>query len=421
MSYEQKLMQMKKLLKKNEAVKEETPELPKRQAPPAPAYEDQWLSAGLVKEQNDFGIVYKRVVTYGAHHLHGSYKLSDLRQTMEQWATESANHPLCPDPAKPIVFFDTETTGLKGAGTLIFLLGFMEEAGDGFRLTQYVLPGPDHEAAFLYASRLWDQKLSLVMYNGKSFDMPQVETRWTMNRNYLPPLVKHDAIDLLHGSRRIWKDELDSFKLTAIEQSQLGFFRNGDIPGHMAPIIYQDAVKNGNAELLMKVLAHNEWDILSLVTLYIRSTDLLLHEVLSDSAISATNIGKWYADLKSFAKSRDFLERVVAEHGLRHPLAHYHFGFALKRDGHFEEAVKAFEVASEHLRGRERIIALGEMAKLFEHRLRDLERALASTERAQVLLNKDPELARRFRERMKEEFGKREIRLLGKIFPGQAQ
>ena len=71
---------------------------------------------------------------------------------------------------------------------------------------------------------------------------------------------------------------MDTFKLTAVEEEQLGFFREGDIPGHMAPIIYQDAVKNGRAELLMKVLLHNEWDILSLVTLYIRSTDLLLKD-----------------------------------------------------------------------------------------------------------------------------------------------
>ena len=41
-----------------------------------------------------------------------------------------------------------------------------------------------------------------------------------------------------------------TFRLPAIEEEQLGFFREGDIPGHMAPIIYQDAVKNGRAELL---------------------------------------------------------------------------------------------------------------------------------------------------------------------------
>src|SRR5690606_18609545 len=117
---------------------------------------------------------------------------------------------------------------------------------------------------FLYASRLWETKSTLVTYNGKSFDIPQVETRWTMNRTVLPPLLAHDQIDLLHGSRRIWKEEMGTFRLPAIEVEQLGFQREGDIPGHMAPIIYQDAVKNGRAELLMKVLLHNEWDILSL-------------------------------------------------------------------------------------------------------------------------------------------------------------
>ena len=58
-------------------------------------------------------------------------------------------HPLSPDFSKPLLFFDTETTGLKGAGTLIFLMGFIEQTGTSFKLTQYVLPGPDHETAFL--------------------------------------------------------------------------------------------------------------------------------------------------------------------------------------------------------------------------------------------------------------------------------
>ena len=71
-----------------------------------------------------------------------------------------------------------------------------------------------------------------------------------MNRKTLPPLIKHTQIDLLHGSRRIWKEEMDTFRLPAYRGRKLGFFREGDIPGHMAPIIYQDAVKSGRAELL---------------------------------------------------------------------------------------------------------------------------------------------------------------------------
>ena len=107
-----------------------------------------------------------------------------------------------------------------------------------------------------------------------------------------------------------------TFRLPAIEEEQLGFFREGDIPGHMAPIIYQDAVKNGRAELLMKVLVHNEWDILSLVALYIRSTDLLLKNDIPESAITHTNIGKWFADLKSYDRSKQIFESVIAEYGI---------------------------------------------------------------------------------------------------------
>ena len=40
------------------------------------------------------------------------------------------------------MFFDTETTGLKGVGTHIFLIGFLEADQDGFVLTQYVLADP---------------------------------------------------------------------------------------------------------------------------------------------------------------------------------------------------------------------------------------------------------------------------------------
>ena len=180
MSYEQKLMQMKRLLKKTntKVVAEGMPKAVKAIAK-APAYEQQWLNAGLTKVVNKYGIVYKRIVEYDADHLHGSIALSGLKSTIDKWRNSGEVHPLSPDFSKPLVFFDTETTGLKGAGTLIFLMGFIEQTASSFKMTQYVLPGPDHEAAFLYESGLWEKPLTLVTYNGKSFDIPMVETRWT--------------------------------------------------------------------------------------------------------------------------------------------------------------------------------------------------------------------------------------------------
>ncbi|MFS0576323.1 ribonuclease H-like domain-containing protein [Sporosarcina sp. 179-K 3D1 HS] len=421
MSYEQKLMQMKKLLKKADpepVMQQSKPE--ERKLPPPPAYEQNWLAAGLTKEQNPHGIVYKKTVEYANDYRHGDIALSGLKKTIDDWTESGEIHPLSPDLSKPILFFDTETTGLKGTGTLVFLMGFIEQTASTFRLTQYVLPSPDHEAAFLYASRLWETPSTLVTYNGKSFDIPQMEMRWTMNRNELPPLLDHDQIDLLHGSRRIWKEEMGTFRLPAIEEEQLGFRREGDIPGHMAPIIYQDAVKSGRPELLMKVLLHNEWDILSLVALYIRSTDLLLKTEVTESAVTHTNIGKWFADLKSYERSGHVFEQVIKEYGIDHPLTHYHLGFHLKRQSNYQASISAFTIAANGLTGRQRILALEELAKLQEHKVKELEQAMGNTKLALHYIKEDTELSEKFRKKAGNDFRKREIRLDRKLFPGEA-
>lgn len=419
MSYEQKLMAMKKMLTK----KPKTTKKPKREAvvPPSPSYEENWLQAGLTKEENKFGVVYKRVIEYDDTYCHGNKKLGELHEALQKWNRFDREHPLAPRTSNRLVFFDTETTGLKGAGTLIFLLGFMEQVENGFRMTQYVLPGPDHEAAFLYASKLWEEEVTLVTYNGKSFDIPQVETRWTMNRQKLPKLLTHHQIDLLHGARRVWKTEIETFRLTSIEEKQLHFYREGDIPGHLAPIIYQDAVKSGHAEILMKVLQHNEWDILSLVTLYIRATNLILETVTPDTAITHTNIGKWFSDLKFYEDSAQIFEKVIEKYGTNHAMTHYHYGFILKRNEAYAKAVESFNIAAKQLVGRERVIALEELAKLYEHKLKNLDEALKFTRKALSFIETDNELTKRFRVRAERDFLKREMRLLRKIFPGEAQ
>lgn len=411
-------MAMKKSLTKSKSKKPVKREF---EIPPSPSYEASWLAAGLTKEENQYGAVYKKVVEYGTDYKHGDIELAKLREAVTEWGRSGENHPLTPDSSKRLVFFDTETTGLKGAGTLIFLLGFIEQIGESFQLTQYVLPGPDHEAAFLYASRLWEEEVTLVTYNGKSFDVPQLETRWTLNRHTVPPLLTHDHIDLLHGSRRVWKEEIATFKLTNIEEEKLGFFRDGDIPGHLAPIIYQDAVKSGYAATLMKVLLHNEWDILSLVALYIRSTKLLLETDIPETAVSQTNIGKWFSDLKSFDRSQEIFESAIHKYGENHPVTHFYFGFILKRNLAYDQAVDSFGVAAKRLTGRQQIIALEELAKLYEHKLKDLESAMKSTKQAQGLLKEDQDLTERFRMREENNFLKREMRLFRKLFPGEAQ
>ncbi|WP_153732970.1 ribonuclease H-like domain-containing protein [Sporosarcina obsidiansis] len=417
MSYEKKLMAMKSLVKKTTVVPEPIQTFHK---PPAPTYEKRWLTTGLEKIENEFGIVYKRMIHYPLSHMHGNLQLGEVREKLANWAETGYIHPLAPT-SDQLLFFDTETTGLKGAGAVIFLIGLLELKSDEFVMTQYVLPNPDHEAAFLFASELWREGLTLVTYNGKSFDFPQLQTRWSLHRKQLPPLPIPKQIDLLHGSRRIWKGEMESFKLTEVERKQLGFHRKDDIPGHMAPIIYQDAVKNGRAEILMKVLWHNEWDILSLVTLFSLSSDLVMREELQENAQISTNIAKWFQDLGLSEKSFAELERIAETYGTSYPLTHYHLGYLLKRHKEFERAVQSFEIVATYGEGREQIIAHEELAKLYEHQLKDFQLAYDRIHTGKALLGQQQSLSQRFVDSKLLHFSKREIRVTEKLFPGQAQ
>lgn len=119
-------------------------------------------------------------------------------------------------------------------------------------LKQYILADPANEAAFLFESKFWQANQTIVTYNGKSFDWPQLQTRWTLNREHLPPLREHQQIDLFHSSKRIWKNDLSRMKLTTVEQQKLGFQRIDDLPGHLAPMVYLDAVRSGDHDMLFK-------------------------------------------------------------------------------------------------------------------------------------------------------------------------
>ncbi|WP_107839711.1 ribonuclease H-like domain-containing protein [Metasolibacillus meyeri] len=383
MSYENKILQMKKMLGKKTA---EHAQQPKFVKPATPFYTAAWQQAGLTLVENDFGVLFKREVRYPCDYVHGHYQLGELTTALEAWGNAEVEHPYALHTDDHILFWDTETTGLKGTGTYIFLLGFLEQEEDEFVLTQYVLADPANEAALLFASKLWQQSVTLVSYNGKSFDWPQLETRWTLNRQTVPPLKEQQHIDLLHSSKRLWKNDLQKMKLVQVEEEKLGFKRQDDIPGHLAPIIYFDAVKSGQAEVLMKVLQHNEWDLLSLITLYIHQTKLLFTSE-QESAVTYTNIGKWYGDLKQQAASEYVLTNVTESYRQSETaLAHFYLAFQHKRSGRYQDAVSAFEAALIGISQRQKIQAYEQLSMLHEHQIKKYDMALFYVEKGLQLI-----------------------------------
>ena len=185
-----------------------------------------------------------------------------------------------------LLFLDLETTGLfGGAGTQAFLVGCAAIDGDSIRVRQFLLPGFEHERAVLNEVQAWSKSHgALVTYNGRSFDVPLIETRFMFHR--LPcPLDGVPHLDMLHASRRLWRQrplatgtpdpDDSSCSLAVLEKHIAGLHRVGDVPGYEIPSRFFRFVRDGDARPLEAVLEHNRLDLISLAAVLARAITLI--------------------------------------------------------------------------------------------------------------------------------------------------
>jgi hypothetical protein len=166
------------------------------------------------------------------------------------------------------VFVDTETTGLSGGtGTVAFLIGAGYFEGDSFVVEQCFMRDYDDEEPMLtYLDTLFRRFETIVTYNGKSFDVPLMRTRFIQNR--IP--FRLDAtihFDLVHAARRLWRDRLRDCSLGNVERKILGVHRKGDVPSHEIPRMWLDYLRTRDARKLDRVFYHHQVDIVSLAAL----------------------------------------------------------------------------------------------------------------------------------------------------------
>jgi hypothetical protein len=184
-----------------------------------------------------------------------------------------------------LCFFDLETTGLAGgAGTQAFLVGCAIVEDGGLRIRQFLLPGFEHERALLGMVADWvAARGTLVSFNGRSFDVPLLETRYLLHRLEYP-LAAMPHLDMLHPARRLWKErptiagpalDEDSCKLAVLERHLAGYHRIGDIGGLDIPSRYFRFVRDGDAHRLEAVLEHNRLDLISLALVTARALTLI--------------------------------------------------------------------------------------------------------------------------------------------------
>ncbi len=228
---------------------------------------------------------------YPFEHRHGSVMVERLRELSPQSWT----------------FLDTETTGLAGGtGTLAFLIGAGHVEADGFRLKQWFLRDHGEEASALaslaeYLSRFE----TVVTYNGKSYDQPLLETRYTLARQRTP-FSRLEHMDLLYGARRLWKMRFESCRLVELERQLLGHERIGDVPGELIPQIYFDYLRTGRTERIRPVVDHNALDILSLAFLA-----AIIPPIFEDPASCPLTHGAELAGLARWLVAQERLEEAV--------------------------------------------------------------------------------------------------------------
>jgi uncharacterized protein YprB with RNaseH-like and TPR domain len=208
--------------------------------------------------------------SFPLHARHGERSLGALlEQSIDVAATLAQDPALARLRFSDLLFIDTETTGLSGGtGTLVFLVGIGYLEPERFVVRQYFLRSPADEPAMLTALATdAARRPGLVSFNGRSFDMPLLETRYILNRRR-SPFILAPHLDLLPAARRLWRDSLDSCSLGSLEGSVLGVRRDqADVPGGLIPIIYRDYLRSGNAIEMPRIFYHNQIDVLSMVVL----------------------------------------------------------------------------------------------------------------------------------------------------------
>lgn len=253
---------------------------------------------GGVEIETPFNSAYCILSEYPVNYRHGTGRLGEFLVADQRPAAEIARDPsLAETETSRWIFLDTETTGLSGgAGTIVFLVGIGRFEDGLFRLRQYFLRDPGEERGMLHAlAGHFADRPGCVTFNGRAFDMPLLDMRFTLGLRDRPRLNEFPQMDLLYPARRLWRRELPNCTLGTIEQRILAVQRSEqDVPGELIPGLYHEYLRTGDTLEMERVLYHNAVDILSLVTL---TTEILRRHAAQPgeglSAAEALGVGRW--------------------------------------------------------------------------------------------------------------------------------
>jgi uncharacterized protein YprB with RNaseH-like and TPR domain len=338
---------------------------------------------------------------YPPGHRHGHVAVADTLPPENGWWSRLPllNNPTTsvPRPGR-MLFVDLETTGLAGgAGTYAFLVGCAWYQDGSLRTRQFFLSNFAAERVLLEAvADIADTSGVVVTYNGKSFDLPLIETRFLLHR-LETPFAGVPHVDMLHPARRLWRPAEDedeenvgrpltgrqsgACRLSTLEQTLCGHTREGDVPGFEIPSRYFHFVRTGDARGLAAVMEHNRLDLLSLAMLAAHASQLLDDgPAAARTSREALGMGGLYERAAMGVEARASYLRA-AEHRDTDTStsadAWRAYAVLSRRERRFEDAANGWRRILELPRCSPAIVreASEALAVHHEHRLRDLQAA----------------------------------------------
>ena len=295
-----------------------------------------------------------------------------------KWA--GGKHPIENFAIEEFLFIDVETSGeYGGAGVMCFLVGIGRVSGNTIHLSQVLILHPEDELAQLIElEKIFLSAKGFLTYNGKSFDLPLLQSRFQFHQIPIPT-QEGLHIDLLLLSRKIWKNHSPNRTLRSMEATVLGIDRAvDDIPGWLIPSIYRDFLLTRNESFLTPVLYHNKMDVLSMVYLYFHIVDLFARPIQGSKEKAEVYFG-----LASFYQSIGEVERAIEAFEACQPLLledsqrinlSENLGSLYKKQKRYQKAIGTWQEAAR----LGSLSAYLELAKYYEH------------------LGKDPNIARKW-------------------------
>jgi hypothetical protein len=323
-------------------------------------------------------------------HRHGAQLLAAARAVPREALALLTRAADAPADASRLLYLDTETTGLAGGtGTYAFLVGLGFFDGDAFEVRQYFMRDLDEEPALLTALEAVIERFDgIVTYNGTGFDLPLLETRFVLARRRWRGETAH--LDLLRPARRIWSTRLPDCRLGTVEERVLAVARDNDLPGALIPSVYFDYLRRKDPVQLPRVFEHNRQDILSLVALAGWVGGALGQGLAPGSPCGRgdlhpeeiVGLGRLWEDAdaeRSGACYRMALDAGLTSPGRERVLSR--LARREKRRARWSEARALWEQAARAASGFDPVPWI-EMAKIDEHRRRDLDTARSVVQEA---------------------------------------